>query len=122
MIVYFPASCDIVTEPVQQGSKMTIKAVILTILATYSIVGCGAGPQPLAKEEMQKSFDNAKVVKGIFDANGGNYETVSEGDKKTLIEIYRSEDGIKKAFEAMKNPPGGSGSAPLPGGPQQQGQ
>ncbi len=101
---------------------MTIKAVVLTILATCSIVGCGTGPQPLAKEEMQKSFDNAKVVKGIFDANGGNYETVSEGDKKTLLEIYKSEDGIKKAFEAMRNPPGGSGSAPLPGGPQQQGQ
>jgi hypothetical protein len=100
---------------------MTFKVMILTFAAALSIGGCSAGPQPLAKEEMQKSFDNAKVVRGIYDANGGNYETLSEGDKKTLIDIYKSDEGVKKAFEAMKNPPGGMGSSPMPGGPQQQG-
>ena len=84
---------------------MTLKFTVLAISLTAILTGCGSGPQPMATQEMQQSFDNAIVVKQIYDASGGDFDKVPEADKKKLIERFKNEDGAKKAFAAIKNGP-----------------
>lgn len=101
---------------------MTLKSLISTCGITLVLVGCGAGPQPEAKDEMNLAFENAKVTRAIYDSSGGDYQKVSEADKKKLIDLYKSDEGARKVFESIKNPPAGlGGSAPLPPGAQKPG-
>ena len=84
---------------------MTLKLTILALSLTAFLTGCGAGPQPMATQEMKQSLDNAVVVRQIYDASGGDFDKVPESDKKKLIERFKNEDGAKKAFAAIKNGP-----------------
>lgn len=97
---------------------MTCKQAISVLIIAFALVGCGAGPQPTADAEINKATDNAKVVRAIYDAAGGDFEKVPDGDKKKLIEIYKDEAGAKKAFDLIKNPPGGLPGAPPMGQPR----
>lgn len=108
-----------ITESVQQAMKQfRIQAIAAATLAIF-VVGCGAGPQPLADNENKKSYENAKVARSIFDANGGDYDKVSAADKKKLIDMYGDEKAITILWSGMKNPPMGGGAnsgAPAPAG------
>ncbi len=97
---------------------MKIRALIYTLFAGIIVAGCGASGQEIDKEASAKAVDNAKMARSIFDAAGGKYEAVSEPDKEKLKAAYNGEEGVKKLWESMTNPPigGGAGSgAPLPG-------
>ncbi len=98
---------------------MTCKQAFSILFFAIALVGCSSGPQDVAKADIEHATDNAKVVRGIYDAAGGDYDKVSEGDKKKLAEIYKSDDAARKAFELIKNPPGGmpSGAPAAPNAP-----
>ncbi len=96
----------------------TFKHTLLISFIAAVLAGCGAGPQPMATADMNKSFEANTKVRAIFDAAGGDFEKVSESDKKFLVERFKSEEKAKEAFEAIKHPPGGMPGAPgAPGGP-----
>lgn len=86
---------------------MTCKQAFSILFVAIALVGCGAGTQDVAKADIEHATDNAKVVRSIYDAAGGDYDKVPEGDKKKLAEIYKSDDAARKAFDLIKNPPGG---------------
>ena len=108
-------TCDRVTETVQQGSKMTLRQTILSILAILSIsvlAGCGAGPQALDEASIQKSTDNAKLARSLFESSKGDWNALSPEDKKKLSDAYGSEKAAETVWATMKNPPMGSQPAP----------
>ena len=99
---------------------MTLKYLISILAVASTLVGCSSGPQNFASGEIEHATDNAKVVKGIYDSSKGDINKVSATDKSKLLEIYKTDDKIKIAFEKMKHPPlGGGGAPPIP--PQAQG-
>lgn len=97
---------------------MKIRTLIYTCFAGIVVAGCGASGQEIDKEASAKAVDNAKTARSIFDAAGGKYEAVSEADKEKLKAAYNGEEGVKKLWDSMTNPPigvGGAGTgAPLP--------
>ena len=87
--------------------------LLLSLFAMSCIlVGCSAGSQTYDEDAIKHATDNAKVVRGIFDASGGDYDKVPASDKKKLAEIYKDDAGARKAFELIKHPPGSGPSAP----------
>ncbi|MBS1704099.1 MAG: hypothetical protein JST12_20720 [Armatimonadetes bacterium] len=93
---------------------MTFKQLFTGISIAFVLAGCSAGPQEVAKADIQKATDNAKVVRSIYDKAQGKFDNVDEADKKKLVEIYKSEEGARKAFDLITNPPGGLPGAPAP--------
>ena len=99
---------------------MTLKYLISILAVASTLVGCSSGPQNFASGEIEHATDNAKVVREIYVSSKGDITKVSPTDKAKLLEILKSEEGIKKSFRLMKNPPiGGGGAPPIP--PQAQG-
>ena len=94
---------------------MKIRSLINICFAGIVLAGCGASGQEIDKDASAKSVSNAQMARQIFDAAGGNFESVSEADKAKLKEAYNGDEGVKKLWESMKNPPIG-GSAPQPPG------
>lgn len=94
---------------------MTFRQLISVTAIAAILAGCGAGPQPYADDQIKVATDNAKVIRGIYDANNGNYDSVSEADKKKLVDILKSDKAAREAFDKIKNPPGGMGGPPTPG-------
>lgn len=95
---------------------MTLRQIILPILAILSIsvlAGCGAGPQAIDEASIQKSTDNAKLARSLFESSKGDWNAVSPEDKKKLADAYGSEKAAETVWETMKNPP--MGSQPTPG-------
>lgn len=95
---------------------MTLKKTILSIFAIVSIfalAGCGAGPQAIDEASIQKSTDNAKLARSLFESTKGDWNAVSADDKKKLADAYGSEKAAQTVWETMKNPP--MGSQPTPG-------
>jgi hypothetical protein len=96
---------------------MTFRQLISVTAIAAILAGCGAGPQAYDDSKIKNATDNAKVIRGIYDANGGNYDSVPEADKKKLIDILKSDKAAREAFDKIKNPPGGMGGAPVSGQP-----
>lgn len=88
--------------------------LVLVLVAAIALGGCSSGPQPIDQDFVKKSTENAKSLRSVFDAAGGDYTKIPESEKTKLIELYQSEDNLKKVWETMKNPP--IGGAPVPGG------
>jgi len=88
-------------------------AILLAILGVSVLSGCGAGPQEVDKGYVQKSTENAKVARGIFDATKGQWDSVSPADKKKLSDAYGSDANAKKVWDSMVAPPSG-GAVPGP--------
>lgn len=93
---------------------MTFRQLISVTAIAAILAGCGAGPQAIDTATVQKNTDANKKVRAIFDAAGGDFEKVPASDKPFLIERFKDEVGAKKAFEQIKNPPGGMGGTPTP--------
>lgn len=97
---------------------MTLKQLFtgLAITSAFALLlgGCSAGPQPVDTDVVQKNADANTRVKSIYDAAGGDFDKVPDGDKKFLIDRYKNEEGARKAFDLIKNPPGGLPGAPSP--------
>lgn len=94
---------------------MTLRQLLLSITALLSIVllaGCGAGPQAIDQASIEKSTDNAKLARSLFDSSKGDWNAVSAEDKKKLSDAYGSEKAAQTVWESMKNPPNGSQPAP----------
>lgn len=94
---------------------MTSKIFVLALAVVSILSGCGAGPQPLAQAEMKESLDSALVVRQLYDASEGDFDKVPADGKKKLIERFKSEDGAKKAFAAIKSGPGAALPTTTPG-------
>lgn len=93
---------------------MTLKHPFPILAVASILVGCSTGAQPYATGEIAQATDNAKIVRGIYDSNKGEYDKVSATDKAKLIEIYKSDAGARKAFDLIKHPPGGMGGSSNP--------
>lgn len=108
-----------ITESVQQAMKQYRIQTILAVITSIFIIGCGAGPQALATDEIQKSTDKAQTARQIFNTAEGDFAKVSEGDKKKLMDLYGDQKSIDIVWSGMKNPPIGGGpqsGAPMPTG------
>lgn len=88
-------------------------AILLALLGVFVLSGCGAGTQEVDQGYVQKSTENAKLARSIFDANKGQWDSVSAADKKKLAEAYGSDANAKKVWDLMVAPPAG-GVAPGP--------
>ena len=101
---------------------MSTKLFISFLALACVLVGCSSGPQPLAQDEMKDAAQQNAMVRGIFDANGGDYDKVSAADKQKLVTRFKTDASARDAFEKIKHPPGGmgGGGAPIPNAPQGQ--
>jgi hypothetical protein len=97
---------------------MNFKLIFSALVLVGILSGCGTAPPAIDEETIKHATDNAKVVRGIFDASGGDYDKVPAGDKNKLIGIYKDDAGARKAFELIKHPPGGGPGAPMANQPK----
>lgn len=98
---------------------MTIKQLLTATVLSSILIGCGAGPQPVDTDTVQKNTDANKRVRSIFDASGGDFDKVPEADKKFLIERFKTEKEAREGFELIKHPPNGLPSSAPTGAPNQ---
>lgn len=76
------------------------------------LAGCGAGPQPMATDEMKKDEDSAKTVRALFDANKGEWSSLSQDVKNQATKAYGGDaKRAETVWGLMLNPPTG---APMP--------
>ena len=96
---------------------MKIGRLIFVFFVGVVIAGCGSSGQEIDKDASAKAVVNAQMARQIFDAAGGKFEAVSETDRAKLREAYAGDEGVKKLWESMTNPPvggGGPAGAPVP--------
>jgi hypothetical protein len=94
-----------------------IKFVIGIALVGVISMGCGSATQEVDQNYVQKSTDNAKLARSLFDAKGGTWEALDADSKKKMTDAYGTEQAAKTVWDSMANPPIGGG-APSPGTPQ----
>ncbi len=99
---------------------MKLSVVLSVIFASVLLFGCGSSVQEIDKDASAKAVNNAQMARQIFNAAGGKFDAVSEADKAKLKEAYGGDEGVKKLWDSMTNPPIGGGAPTPPGAPAPQ--
>lgn len=92
-----------------------MKYIAYFLLAVVAM-GCGSQSEPNPQVESNR-VESAKKMREAFDRTGGNYEQMTAIEKEEFIKLFNGkEEDARRAWEFMKNPPGGPTQGTRPTG------
>ncbi|MER3495435.1 MAG: hypothetical protein C4320_00540 [Armatimonadota bacterium] len=96
--------------------KISLFLITPLIVGGALLSGCGAGPQPMATDEMKKDENAAVKARAIFDANKGEWSALPEATKKQVADIYGGDQARAATVWGLMAHPPQSGMPMPPGG------
>ena len=103
---------------------MTIPNAFRISLAVALAFGCGllsgcSGSDKSGRDtsSQEKSVENAKTMRTLFDKVGGDFDKLSPEDKAAFIKLFENEAKAMDTWNRMKSGPGGAprGETAVPG-------
>lgn len=94
-------------------NTFSLFTAICAIFVATTLIGCGDDNASLAEDKAttEKRVDSAKELRSYYDKSGGNFDALTEEDKKKVISMTGgTEENARKAFGYMQAPSGVSGS------------
>ncbi len=80
--------------------------LLLAMVATATLPGCGDEVK-LDEQATIMPVDTAKKSRELFDKVAGDYNALTEADRKTYLDLFEGDEArAKKTWDIMANPPG----------------
>lgn len=93
-------------------------ALALAALFPVALVGCG-DDNNLNPDATIMSVETAKEARKLFERYNGDYQAMSESDKKAYLDLFKGDQArADKTWEIMSSPPPGSAPGGSPTGTQ----